>query len=590
MDEKRSILTDKYFILAILFIVVSLTGAILGIKYLLDRSDEDLITRQQCKTEPPETIDTSFLNDYSGDYPWWNDEYANFKQITLKNKNLTTSLPKNCWITIQFNHSLYVDDKKSKADGGDLRLVYFENENYTEIPIKISNPNTSKTRFSFLPYTELTANSSNENYFLYYGNAAAELNTLSSQEEEILYAQNYKISINRESHPKISGKTSRQWIIRGTETDPDYTKLIYTVEIDESILPDTTPQYEIIDTSIKGYLQKVYKGEYEAKIDLDSLQPGNYQLQTTVISNEIIYKSIINNVFISYPLYVTWTMDWEGTNTENDELDRITEFSQNHNLPITHFFNPRIYVTSEVTEKQAEYLTQWIQGRQINGDEIGMHLHMHYDMVSAAGVEIRKSPKWTNYLNNGHDVPCTAYTYEEFNQILFWAKQEFLTQGLGIPVSFRAGGWFVDLKVLKALEDNGFIIDSSGRDYYVWGTNRITGYWNLQSTTYPYRPSYSNQNASSPSPNFTIWEFPNNGKDSWFYKSEDLIGQFNDNYKNTYLQQAQVVTYLSHPHQIHIDLEVLNPTFDYIDQYLASEDQGPVIYVTLIGAYTDMIF
>jgi len=586
MGEDKSILKDKYFLIAVFLIIASISGIYFGVKYLLEKTSGENAARKQCYTEAPQYPDISFINDYSGTHPWWNDEYTHFKQVTLENKDTKNKLTDACWITLQFNHSLYVEDKKSKADGGDLRIVYYENESYTELPVIISEPNTSKTRLFFLPVNDVEAGGKDESYFLYYGNQAAELSTPAQQEEEPYYSQNYKLYINRETNPKIFGQLNRHWFLRGQGLEDDYSTLEYTVSIDESIKPDTTPYFELLGTPMKGDLEFAYKGEYEAEVDISTIPPGAYQIQTTVISNGETYKSIKSHIFISYPLYVVWTMDWEGTGVPQDELDRITTFSSNHDAPITHFFNPRIYVTSEVSEEEAKSLTSWIQNRQINGDEIGLHLHMHYDLVSAAGVEVRTSPKWTNYLNNGHDVPCSAYTLEEFSRILMWSKQEFLNQGLGVPSSFRAGGWFADTKVLQALEDNGIRIDSSGRSAYTWGSYGLKGYWNLAPTTKPYFPSKSNQNSSSPSPNFGVREFPNNGADSWFYTSDELIDRFNQNYSQGPLSEAQVITYLSHPHQIHIDMEVLEPTYNYIDNYKIEADQGPVIYVTLIQADT----
>jgi hypothetical protein len=280
------------------------------------------------------------------------------------------------------------------------------------------------------------------------------------------------------------------------------------------------------------------------------------------------------------------TLDWEGYDVEDYQLAKIIYFSQKHDsLSITQFFNPRIFVTSEVSTDRADFLKQWILSRQIAGDEIGLHLHMHYDQVEAAGVAPKTGPKWNNYMNNGHDVPCSTYSTEEFEKILNWAKQQFIQNGLTIPTSFRAGGWFLDLENLQALEETGFKIDSSGREDYIWGNNGIRGYWKLSSTTPPYQPSKSDQNAAFPSPTFSIWEFPNNGANSRFYTSEDLIKRFEDNLGDGFLEQPQVITYLSHPQGFHLDENVLDVTFYHIDRYLASDDSGPVIYVTLEEAY-----
>lgn len=588
MAKRQSILKDRYFLIAFVLFLASIVGAYWGIRQLSKKTDTAPEDSGTCQSQIPDDIDMAFISDYSADNPWWDDEYANFKQITLENKSTSTTLSTDCYTIIQFDHSAFVKDKRSRADAYDLKLVYLENGKYSEIATDISDSNTNKVKIAFLPMKEIPGGGKDENYFLYYGNSGAKKPGTNTDQYSRLYAQNYRIYVNREVYPKISGKVSRHWLLKETEIDPQYSVLNYTVSIDESIKIDQTPEYQLIGTDIKGKLEKIFKGEYEINIDTNNIPTGSYKIQTVVKSEGKKLTSNKSHISVSYPLYVAWTMDWEGIDASDEELNNLSEFSKKHGIPITHFFNPRIYVTSEVSEERADALTQWIYIRQTNGDEIGIHLHMHHDMVEAAGVTPRKTPKWTDHLNNGHDVPCTAYTKKEFSKILSWAKEKVIAQGLETPVSFRAGGWFADLKVLEALEENGFIIDSSGRDSYIWGANALRGYWNLTSTTHPYQPSRTNQNITS-SNHFTLWEFPNNGTDSWFHNSDDLIARFNDNFQKAPIDRAQVLTYLSHPHQIHKDIEVLEPTYTYIDKYLANIDQGPVIYITQKEAYLDLM-
>lgn len=396
--------------------------------------------------------------------------------------------------------------------------------------------------------------------------------------------------IDKNAPTAIYGHGNRHWILKDVSTHPQYASFTYTVEVAGPSDPDSFPRYKISGSSQEGLMEKVSERTYQAKILPDTLTIGAYDVQATVSLNNTLYTTNKFTFYVSYPLYVAWTLDWEGYDVPDNELQNLTNFSQKHNdLPMTHLFNPRIYATSEMSQERVNSLTSWIIQRQASGDEIGLHLHMYYDLVQASGVQPRKEPKWTDYLDNGLDVPCSAYTYDEFTKILNWAKAEFSKHGLGIPKSFRAGGWFADLSILKALEYTGFLIDTSGREAYVWGTanNKIPGFWKLNSTTKPYQPSKSNQNSSSPAPTLAIWEFPNNGADSWFYTAEDLQKRFEDNYKNTFLLESQTLTYLSHPHEIHKDIQILEPVFTSIDQHLAERDQGPIIYVTLEDAYTN---
>ncbi len=165
---------------------------------------------------------------------------------------------------------------------------------------------------------------------------------------------------------------------------------------------------------------------------------------------------------------------------------------------------------------------------------------------------------------------------------LYW----FNKYGLGKPISFRAGGWFANTETLKALEDMGFLIDTSGRTEYTLN-NTIKGPWYLKSTTHPYHPSKTDQNSESldSSQNFRIWEFSNNGGDSYWYKTEELIKRFEDNFKGKPLMEKQQITYLSHPHWFTREQEQINSVFDHINQFLYQKDEGPVRYVTLANLY-----
>lgn len=390
--------------------------------------------------------------------------------------------------------------------------------------------------------------------------------------------------------PDFKYEMDRIWIIKGTKEYKNLASSIYKLTIDNIKLDNISPKYTILPINKEGQMYKTSANEYEMIINSEELNPGEYNIQSSFTYNGTNYQTDKDTFYISYPLYVHMTLDWEGSDTSTFELNTIINFSKEHaNLPITHFFNPRIYVADDISKDRQKYLSEWIIERKNTGDEIGMHLHMHREVVSAASVLFRSEPKWTNYLNTGHDVPMSAYSYEELKQILTWATNEFIKQGLGVPISFRAGGWFADLNVLSALEDTGFKIDSSGRDYYIWGTGKIPGTWKLNTKTQPYQPSKSDQNSTYPEPNFTLWEFPNNGYNSYFYKSDNLIKAFNDNYTEKILTNHTVITYLSHPHAFSKDLPNLDPAFDYTDNYLAILDKGPVIYSTLELSYNDIV-
>lgn len=390
-------------------------------------------------------------------------------------------------------------------------------------------------------------------------------------------------------NPHFSSKINRNWILKDSNIDKQKGQLIFTLETYKDLNIQQLPSYQVENTNIVGQLTQLNAHTFQKEIEISTLQPGKYKIYSNFYSNEKKYATNPIEFHISYPLYVILTVDWEGSDTENYQLSKLTELSEKHyNMPLTHFFNPRIYITESIPTSRVDYLTSWVLERQLIGDEIGLHLHMNYEVVKAADVEVIKQPKWTDFLETGHDVPCSEYSKEDFSKILSWSKTTFTQNGLPVPTSFRAGGWFADLSTLQALEENGFNIDSSGREFYYWGNNGLKGHWNLSSTTQPYKPSKSNQNAASPYPTFNLWEFPNNGGDSYMYKTKDLIDKFEKNYDQAILQKPVVVTYLTHPHAFTQDYEVLDPLFEHTDKFNIANDTGPVIYTTLEKAYQDM--
>ena len=383
-------------------------------------------------------------------------------------------------------------------------------------------------------------------------------------------------------------KTNRKWILKDLDSNSEYTNLVYTLDIQKDLAIDVEAEFTILGTEKRGKMEETEEGKFETSVSVYDLSPGKYEIQSIVSINDQEFKSVKREFNVSYPMYVIWTMDWEGADTSDNELANLSNFSEKYNVPVSHLFNPRIYVSDQVSKTRALELTEWIKSRETKGDDIGLHLHMHNDLVNAAGLEVKDDPKWTNHIQDGHDVPCSAYSYDEFKKILEWSKDQFTSHGLKEPVYFRAGGWFADMENLKALNDSGFLLDTSGREYYLWGEKTLEGHWNLDVKTQPYKISLSDQNNSSNN-NMNLWEFPNNGGDSLYYSSSELITRFDENYNKDLLDDVVVFTLLSHPHNITSDIQVLEPLYQHMDQYNIQKDSGPLIYTTLLHAYNDIV-
>ncbi|MDD3661795.1 MAG: hypothetical protein PHG63_01900, partial [Candidatus Dojkabacteria bacterium] len=289
---------------------------------------------------------------------------------------------------------------------------------------------------------------------------------------------------------------------------------------------------------------------------------------------------------VSYPVYVTWTFDWEGNDVKQQYLNDMDELTRKHrDFPLTHFFNPRIYATDRVSPERAEYLTQWVIDRRDQyGHQIELHIHMFTDMVSAAGVAPHSDPAWGWTTHDGYDVLVSGYSYDDTNKIVDWATAQFIAHGLGTPTMFRAGGWFADEETLLALQDNGFIADSSGRTAFSIGTNNAVSPWNLSITAQPFQPNVYDQNSSA-YPTMKIWELPNNGGDSWAFSKDDMYNRYRANYAGGVSDRMTVVTYLSHPDWFYEDKPKMDALLTDIERDLYADDNGPVIFGTLEDVY-----
>jgi predicted deacetylase len=302
---------------------------------------------------------------------------------------------------------------------------------------------------------------------------------------------------------------------------------------------------------------------------------------------------ISKKVAVSAPMYVLWSLDWEGIQANKASMDAIEAIrAQSPNLKIVHMFNPRIWNTTKISKSVADSEIVYIKDKLAKyGDEVALHMHMFRDMVETAKVTVLTTLNWSNR-SDGYDTPFSAYSYDDAKTLLNWAVSEFARKGLPRPVTFRAGGWFINSDNLRALKDTGFIIDTSGRTKYSSRNissigDRVDGFWNLLSTTQPYWISKSNQNvvASKPELRNGVFEIPNNGGDSWAYTPEAMIGKFKENYYSDILPTTRVITYLSHPDFLTTEGPKIEQVLLRTRYYSSYADSGPVMYITMKEYY-----
>lgn len=520
---------------------------------------------------------------------WWDHSYNFFRQIFIDNSQNSSTLFRDNWVKISIDHANLVGSSKSDASGKDVRIVYYSESDglFNEIPLVFEGINSSNASISFQTASDIAPRDINDKYFVYYGNLAT--NSYPKSQISPGNPSYSTTTLSDEYSHKLSGETNRKWILKeGGMSLQSGRTLLYTVTLSEDLPENSIVTYGVVGTDMRGAMENLGGRKYKATIGVSNLDAGVYKIQATARHPDdklTLIESGYTPFFVTYPLYVTWTQDWEGWNVPPDMLAGLNELAVRYNVPLTHFFNPRIYATSEVSDSDAGRMTNWVQERVKNyNDEIGLHLHMWYDMVQAAGVTPRYAPYCSFLYPNGGGVAAYAYTKDEMKQILKWARDQFIANGLPVPISFRAGGWLLKEHTLEALAESGFLIDSTGRTAFTQSGCSVP--WNLTETTKPYKPNVNDMNSSA-QPSINIWEFPNNGQDSIWFDQYELIRRFDLNYpvKGDVMREPQVLTYLSHPPFFYIDKPRMEATFNHISNYLYEKDSGPVVYTTLENAY-----
>lgn len=556
---------------------------------------------------------------------WWDGDYGYSKDVIVLNASIDT-LKKGTVITTSFDHSALVTQGKSMADGKDLRLVYFKDGKYIDVVYQIADPNSFTTTLSFKLIEDLNILSRDSNYHLYYGNDLVDT-TAASTFSTPYTVQGYSVAFSAEKSNPIESSTSRKWVLLNTK---DYSDLNIKIKLNNQDVSIANASYEIEGTTIIDKMERDSRNEFSTGVDVAGLRPGSYIIKSYVVTaNGVKLSAPPQQFIVSYPLYVTWSIDWEGLDTSEATLKAMEDFSAKYETPVIQLWNPRAHIV--LNQNRLNRLIGWIKDREAKGDEIGLHLHMFTDMVKAAGVNPQNTPNWAAERNkSGSDTPAYVYSYDEHVKIFDWAKAQFASHGLKTPKVYRTGGWMADAALLKALNDTGFVIDTSGRTKFTMGSYKVRansndefntsiirkatneeiqlylahkadpgvdisslpefveyeveGKWDLSATTHPYQISQNNINLDI-KPTLSLWEFPNNGADSWHYDTAELRRRFDANFNGDPLKEVQVLTYLSHPHAIQIDIKKLTPTYDYINKFTAKSDQGPVIYSTFKEPY-----
>lgn len=494
---------------------------------------------------------------YQESVNWWNESYAFRREISSDQFGLQS---------FSINHAAFVIDRKSMRNGTDLQIVKDEGGNQFPVSTVVYAPDSTETVIQF-------DKDSNATYFLYYG--AQNPNTTYNSLDENFLASSDIVSIRSEESALFTVVPKSFWYLDDKKND----SIEFKFEVEEPL--DEYAESFVIHLDSEELVTASLTGDI-ISFPINSFGDGVHQVAVVVYSDGKVYRSNSITYTASKPMYVSWTIDWEGIDPTEENIKKMEAIANDYNIPLVHFFNPRVLMFSGITEFRRQEIVDWLLERHSIGDEIGMHMHMQHDMVEFAGVRPKEEePSWNDDFR-GYDTPTTVYSYDELLQIVEWAKSIFTDYNLPEPKGYRAGGWFADETTLKVLEDAGFLYDSSGRKSFPLGTMGLIQPWELDVTSQPYFPSYSDQNKTIEGDEMKLLEIPNNGADSYWSESQELINNFYANYSpGEILNESQIVVYLSHPEWFEVDEPKLRILFDELNSYRYDLDNGPVVFVTL---------
>lgn len=299
-------------------------------------------------------------------------------------------------------------------------------------------------------------------------------------------------------------------------------------------------------------------------------------------------------------LYVVISTDWDFPDVDDRVLQHHSEMHMAHpELKITHLVGPYTYTDPGVTQERRDLITDFAKGmRETYGDEIGLHVHPRCTFVEAAGLACKTQPsvQTPDGDPSGYTVELGAYSRQEWNTLFAKAADIWDSIGFGKAVSFRAGAWTLETHVALALADAGFVVDSSpvnwpymeewkGYELYDWTKKQ----WEpIGDTSQPYYPTEDSLLPGGSGAKIPLLEVPDNGIMVDYWKVTEMQKIFDANWSGQALTVPTQVSTGFHPaptdYYSKAEYDRLDAFFTYVDQFLASTTQGPVVYIRMSDA------
>ena len=199
-------------------------------------------------------------------------------------------------------------------------------------------------------------------------------------------------------------------------------------------------------------------------------------------------------------IVVAMTMDWEGAEIDADALAALAKFRAGlGDAPMTFFVSAAYFTKATPDPAVIGTLKSVVRPT----DELAVHLHAWQSLAKASGIEPKLSPSFLTGTDEllqfpdgdvGFDTDLDAYDVVSLRAMLRTTRRLLEQTHLPVSKSFRAGGYLGTPKVLQAIHDEGFTVDSSAtdpREILVDGaeflSKRLQAVWpKVVTTTQPY--------------------------------------------------------------------------------------------------------
>jgi hypothetical protein len=167
---------------------------------------------------------------------------------------------------------------------------------------------------------------------------------------------------------------------------------------------------------------------------------------------------------------VAVTVDWEGAYLSADALDALDALRGSlGTAPITHFVSAAYFTKTPPVTTAATTIERAVR----KGDELALHLHAWRSLAVAGGLAPKLSPSYLTGTDKlleledgdiGYDLDLDAYSVPELRVLIRTSRLLLEPTHVAVSKSFRAGGYLGTPKVLQAIQEEGFTVDSSAMD------------------------------------------------------------------------------------------------------------------------------